>query len=231
MNLSSFTSSAQRCPYCSSHRLCVDNSKCRTCVSKTIAGTDKLNLFSTKNEITASQALKSSANKVWWKCEGGCEDFLATPANVIGLGSGCPSCKFKTEKKLEKWLVANFPDTKRQFTLEELTNNGRCLPFDFVLPSLKTLVELDGDQHFVQVSNWKSPETTRKRDIYKMNYAESQGFKIIRIYQMDVYKNGEDWLDKYVLPSIIDFDRSPVFISSNETIYDNHIQAYQTSFL
>jgi len=184
-------------------------------------------MYSTKNTLPARNVFRSSANKVYWKCEEGCEDFLAIPANVIGVGSGCPACKFKTERKVGRWLLSHYPDTVQQFTFTGLMHNKRSLPFDFVVPSLKTILEVDGDQHFKQVSNWKDHEETRERDILKMKYAESQGYKVIRIYQMDIYRNNEEWMDETLLPRLQDSDRAPVFLSSKNELYDGHKVMYE----
>ena len=43
-----------------------------------------------------------------------------------------------------------------------------------MLKLLKIIIELDGPQHFIQIMNWKSPEETRKGDIYKMKCAGEQ---------------------------------------------------------
>ena len=36
--------------------------------------------------------------------------------------------------------------------------NKKYLPYDFVIPEHKVIIELDGLQHFQQVGNWKSPQ-------------------------------------------------------------------------
>jgi very-short-patch-repair endonuclease len=54
---------------------------------------------------------------------------------------------------------------------------------------------LDGDQRFRQVRNWKTPEETRKLDIYKQNKAIEKGYSVIRILQKDVFYDKNDWLN------------------------------------
>ena len=46
----------------------------------------------------------------------------------------------------------------------------------------KLLLEIDGRQHFQQIKNWKSPEETQERDIYKMKLALEHGYSILRIF-------------------------------------------------
>ena len=40
------------------------------------------------------------------------------------------------------------------------------LPFDFYIPDLDLIIELDGDQHFEQVSNWTPCNKTREKDVH-----------------------------------------------------------------
>jgi hypothetical protein len=89
------------------------------------------------------------------------------------------------------------------------------------------ILELDGPQHFVQVADWDDCRETQDTDIIKMNFAESEGYKIIRIYQPDVLNTSDDWLDRVLLPEIINTDRTPVFISTEPTLYDIHIKKYR----
>ena len=73
-----------------------------------------------------------------------------------------------------------------------LSNSTRArLKFDFVLE--KTIIELDGPQHFEQIMNWKSPEEQRISDLRKMQLANANGYSVIRIIQQDVYYDRYDW--------------------------------------
>jgi very-short-patch-repair endonuclease len=102
------------------------------------------------------------------------------------------------------------------------------LPFDFCIPELKVIIEMDGAQHFRQISNWLSPEETIKRDVFKMQKAEEYGYKVIRITQEDVYAGGEEWMDANLLPDIVDCDRRHSFISEKEGLYARHIELYSS---
>ena len=56
------------------------------------------------------------------------------------------------------------------------------------------LIELDGLQHFKQINNWKSPEETKIRDIFKNKSANEN--RVIRICQKIVLDDSEDWINK-----------------------------------
>ena len=145
-------------------------------------------------------------------------------ANSHLNGSGCPLCVNKTENKLYKYLKSKYPIVKREFKLDDCKLK-KYLPFDFCIPDKKTIIELDGRQHFIHVNWWKNiPEYNIKRDIFKMQKAKTNGYKIIRIFQEDVFKNNENWLDINLLPKIENSDILDVFISSINTLYDEHIK-------
>ena len=100
------------------------------------------------------------------------------------------------------------------------------MPFDFCIQEKQIIIEIDGDQHFRNISNWLDVEDTLKRDVFKMNKALEEGYKVIRITQRDVYKGGADWLDKHLLPTISEESRDHVFISENTELYRRHIDLY-----
>lgn len=102
----------------------------------------------------------------------------------------------------------------------------KCLPFDFCIPSLKVIVEMDGGQHFKQVMDWLSPEDTRMRDIFKMRKAEAEGYKVIRVTQEDVFWKGEEWLDENLLPEIRSDRRESVFLATKTDLYAKHLELY-----
>jgi hypothetical protein len=73
------------------------------------------------------------------------------------------------------------------------------MPFYFCVGPI--LIELDGEQHFSQVSNWGSHEFTRKKDVEKIKAALLNGYFVIHLLQYDVWNDIYDW--KAVLRSEI----------------------------
>ena len=55
------------------------------------------------------------------------------------------------------------------------------------------IIELDGRQHFEQVSNWETPLHNQIRDKYKEIKARQHKLKVIRILQEDVWYDRNDW--------------------------------------
>ena len=104
------------------------------------------------------------------------------------------------------------------------TNN--IMPFDFGLIDKKILIELDGEQHFSQVSNWDSPESTQSKDIEKIKNSIEKYYSIIHIYQKEVWNDTYNWKD--ILTKVIkylDKNKEPIalFISCSDK-YETHIQ-------
>jgi len=78
---------------------------------------------------------------------------------------------------------------------------------------MNLLIELDGPQHFIPVSNWQSPEETQERDLYKMECAINNNYRIIRLIQNDVLKDVFDW--KIELMNAINSDEQCIYICKN----------------
>jgi hypothetical protein len=136
--------------------------------------------------------------------------YRQAPASKTN-GRGCPICKNKTERKLLQYLSLNFSVTyqaKYSWCVNSFTS--RYLPFDFAIGNI--IIELDGPQHFVQISNWQSPEIVRSRDYYKMQCAILNYRKIIRIMQEPIWGDTIDWQSKIQAAISILSESSSIYI-------------------
>ena len=118
-------------------------------------------------------------------------EFLQRPGEHW-KGSGCPKCVNKTEGKLYENIKQVYPTIIAQFK-QEWCKKISYLPFDFCIPEHKIIIELDGIQHFQQISNWSSPEEQFENDKYKEKCANDNGYSVIRILQEDVFYDTYDW--------------------------------------
>ena len=182
------------CSYCANRLLCDENLNCSSCFTKTFASIERSSYWSNKNTKKPIQVFKNSAEKFWFNCDKCSNEFESKLCHITD-GSWCPNCRYKTEDKLYKILSKKYSLLKRQYKVD-WCKNKKHLPFDFVFEERKIIIEIDGDQHFKQIAKWKTPEHTKKRDLYKMKCANENGFSIIRILQDDVYKNKYDWLNE-----------------------------------
>ncbi len=218
------------CPYCPNSgkkKLC-DDEKCVNCLKQSFASHPRAEFWSQKNTITPRKVSRGSSQvKYWFDCIVCNNDFEMSPCHILE-GKWCPYCKNKTETLLFNQLSKSYKNIEFQYYTDwcrSLSTNAK-LPFDFVIHDYKVIIELDGEQHFIQVGKWKSPEEQRKIDLYKMKCANENGYSVIRIFQKDVLKDRIDWLRtlQESIHEIIDRDTiHNYFISFDENLYKEFI--------
>lgn len=209
------------CPFCAKKQLC-DSDGCLVCFHNSFASSSRSRHWSKTNEVLPRQVFKASSKKFLFNCTSCKIDFTSTLNNVSSGGNWCPRCKNKTEKLLLDWLSHNVAHTvKHQAKFLWCTNidTGRCLPYDFAIEDLHLIIELDGVQHWQQVSNWTNVEEVHKRDVHKMKSALSNGYSVIRIPQIYVFRNSNNW-KTMLKDNIKHFDQPCVTYLSNEPWYD-----------
>lgn len=206
------------CNFCANKKLC-DNDDCEKCLNNSFASNEKSIFLSNKNQNPRN--IFRSTNKHYnFICENGHKFKMSI--NHVTHGHWCPQCVHKTEQKLGKWLEETYDTVKHQPRYDWCKNGKSFLPFDFVLEDFKIIIELDGDQHFRQVSNWASPEKIQDSDLCKMMNAIKRSYTIIRVLQDDIWNDKYDW--KLVLPCFVKkyAIQQVVFISTDKTKYDSH---------
>lgn len=186
-------SSGYWCPFCSSppKNLC-SSSECKTCFEKSFASSEKAEFWDfEKNEQRPREVFASSHKKFWFECEN--KHIFSSSLGNVSYGYWCPLCKNKTEAKLFSFLQQHFKDPVHQLKVWWCKNpeTNKFLPFDFCVS--KTIIELDGRQHYEQVMGWQSPELTQKNDRYKEEQALKNGYSVLRILQEDVWNDRIDW--------------------------------------
>lgn len=189
LSLDSINSKNQWCQYCNSYKLC-DNKNCKKCFNKSFASDPKVIYWSIKNDLKPREVSKFSDKNIIFNCNNCTNEYTS----ILSHKTGCTNCKHKTELKLFNWLKENY----NEFTIEkqvkfEWCKNITYLPFDFYIKQLKLIIELDGPQHFKQISNWQSPEEAKKTDNKKNKLALDNGYLMIRICQKIVLFDKENW--------------------------------------
>ena len=197
MVLKQISSQGHWCSYCSHQKLC-DNEDCKMCFDNSFASVERSKYLNDKN-INPRTLFKSTNKLFGFECDL-CNKVFKSQLSGVTKGVWCSFCVNKTEQILFNKLKEIYITLERQYRVEWCKNSktNRFLPFDFVLEERKIIIELDGKQHFEQIGNWLSPAETRKNDLYKMNYANENGYSIIRILQKDVYYNKYDWLSELI---------------------------------
>jgi very-short-patch-repair endonuclease len=212
------------CPYCGpGYKIVCGKYNCDHCYNNSLASVIFDSYWSTKNNIQIINVLKYSNKKYWFNCENG-HEFKTTPSSIT-YGSWCSKCKNKTESMLIDFFKNYLTEKVVYQSKFDWCRLTRFLPFDFYIPSLDLIIELDGQQHFSQVSSWKSPDDTRCNDVYKMKRALENGITVIRILQKDIYYSKyDDWesllksqLYKRDIPTI-------VYLDNGTGLYKQHTE-------
>ena len=206
------------CPYCSVpvRRMC-NKDDCNHCFNKSFASYDgktslgkkKVDCWSMKNKLNSRDVAMQCNKKFWFKCDK-CPHEFESALSSIKRGGWCPHCKNKTELKLHNYLLQqnNIKEVKREYNpkwcsteytyivKDKLKQGKYQYRFDFLI-TLKNkkqiIIELDGRQHYEQVSDWKTPLEQQIRDKYKEFKAKKNKIPLIRCIQEDVFTDRNDW--------------------------------------
>jgi len=178
------------------------------------------------NEDKPYHFTRGSGFIAYWRCPADHKPYKASIDHRTGRGDGCPNCYLKSEGKICTRLDSLCIKNERRYSLPGMIYK-RELHFDIYLPDYKIILEIDGEFHFKEIAYWKSdPVFVMKKDIFKMQCADANGLRVIRIYQPDLWNNPPSWIDTYVLPLIKDGTCIHSYISSNPTIYNSHKLLY-----
>lgn len=184
----------------------------------------------TKNGIMVdiTKISRGSDHKYKWKCNNG-HSYDCSVANRVA-GKGCRECKHKTETMVRDELKEYNVD--RKAFSADWCKHERLLPFDILLPDYKIIVEIDGPQHFVQVSNWRDPKEELYNDSFKTMKAFINGYSVLRIRQDYIYanQNSQIWKNRLhkKIQRIINRKNKTIPIVTMESfgkkkIYKNHV--------
>ena len=182
------------CPFCKNKSLC-NRVDCEECKGKSFASHPKAIYWSKENNVSPRDVFKCSNAKYKFDCPD-CNKIYEAALNDVTAGKWCSCTVNKTETKLYNYLTDNCDLDIIQQQRFEWCKNKRELSFDFCIEEFKLIIELDGPQHFKQVSNWQSPEETQKNDKYKTKLANKHGYSVIRITQEDVWNDKNNWKKK-----------------------------------
>jgi very-short-patch-repair endonuclease len=201
-------------------KLC--DQECDICFNKSFASHPKVNCWSSKNTKKPREIFKGSEQRAIFNCDECKHENESHLYNVL-TGYWCPYCKNKSEAKMLEFLSSQYPNCKKQLRFDwcRFSKTNNIMPFDFGVD--KVLIELDGEQHFIQISNWDAPENVQARDKEKIQKCMEQGYSIIHISQLDVWYDKYDWKN-IIKEEITILQNQPptcIFISSQD-IYENH---------
>lgn len=213
------------CPYCGNKELC--DKECDTCFKKSFASHPMSAYWHDNGELTPRQVFKNCNKKYTFLCKDCSHTFSTRVSHVTKKirPTWCPHCKHKTALMVHDFLkkqYANYTvksETKYPWCVNKTTD--RKCSYDFEIMELGIIIELDGPQHFEQISNWGDVASTVAKDIFKMEQANQNGRTIVRLMQEDVFYNSLDWRNELIL-QIHKYDiPTRVFICASDE-YKNH---------
>jgi len=147
-------------------------------------------------------------------------------------GSGCTYCRYKTEAILFAFLLSlGFTVLREQtfaWTLDE-TGKYRRRRFDFYIPSLNLLIELDGGHHFgtIYYSSVDPEEQLHIDCDQKMVPALLHGLSMLRIVQTDLYKDRSGNVKEQIRLAIVGHlptDLVVMTIANDPKMYAEHLK-------
>jgi very-short-patch-repair endonuclease len=236
--ISNIVSLDRWCPYCAkpSKKLCDDTLSCQSCLKKTFHsfdgktpnGNKVLDCWAEDNPKKPHEVFMCSDKKYKFNCDSCYHSFDTSLSHVVGK-RWCPTCKNKTEKVVLEFTQNLFSkkDVKHQFKHEKV-KNIRELPFDICILPHQIIIEVDGRQHFQNVSQFKSNTVEQcERDCKKMKIIFEEGYCVIRIVQEDIWspKTREEVLTKLekAIQECIHHELPMIhYISVDDSMYDNH---------
>ena len=113
----------------------------------------------------------------------------------FSLGKRCRHCAAKTMNSKASQLLKRLFQQVNISVVEEKKFDDcrnpmteRHLPFDFYIEKTNTLIEIDGEQHFIPVKQWggeKKLKETKYRDYIKDKYCIENNINLIRVSLLD----------------------------------------------
>jgi very-short-patch-repair endonuclease len=171
--------------------------------------------------------------KVWFICDKCDQSFDACPDNVVN-GKWCPFCCNKTEGLIKTWcgevLGQRVLKTHASFAWCRSESTKRTYPFDFYIPDLSLIIELDGAHHFEQVRDWNTPQETRERDVYKMTQGFEQSISFLRLAQKQVWDKPIKWrvsIQKFLTSYQVCSEPTLFIFQEHVDFYDKHLASIQ----
>jgi len=167
------------CPYCSNHKVCLDN-----CLITTHPELAKEWHPIKNKKLTPDKITHGSAKKIWWVCSKGHE--WAAAVYTRSKGTPCPYCSiYQTQEKVRKifedYFKRDFPIARPRWLVNPKTR--RRLELDGYCHELNLAFEYDGEWHYTvhYRSTQKKLELQQYRDALKDELCTRKKVILIRI--------------------------------------------------
>ena len=165
------------CPECMKEKISIKN---RSTVEHFMKRATK---NSSHLEVISPDKYKNAKTKMEVRCRVHHNTFWSFADNIAIGNAACPICSMSNGEH----AVAMYLDTKGyDYITQYIPEDGELgkRRFDFFIPSMNTIIEYDGAQHFIPVKHWGGEEELKeiiKNDNIKNDYCKRKGIKMIRI--------------------------------------------------
>lgn len=159
------------------------NVKSCGCLRKKISSKNAYDL--TGQIINDIEVLKRAGNRrreALWdsKCFCG-RIFQATSYQLLsGTIKSCGCIKSYPEEIIAKYLDEHNVDYERQKHFDDCKDQ-HTLSFDFYIRSINSIIEYDGELHYIQNDGFNDLEKQQKHDAIKTKYCEDHNINLLRI--------------------------------------------------
>ena len=166
------------CPYCSNKR--VGKNNCLAFKHPEIAN----QWHPTKNgNLTPYDIMTNSHTKVWWKCKDCGHEKFMSPNRMYTGGLGCDKCSDGISYP-NKFMFNLLEQLNIEFINEYSPEWIGRKRYDFYIPSMNLIIEMDGGLGHGNRNHPKSKQTKEELieiDKYKDKMAKEHGIEVIRI--------------------------------------------------
>ena len=133
-------------------------------------------------------------------------EFEQIPYTHIGMNCGCPKCsRSKGEEKISQILNSTNIKYIEQYKIKsDLFNNRKYIKVDFYLPDYNSIIEYNGEQHYIPIKYFGGTlqlENQIIRDQNLRTYCKENGIKLLEIRYDDV--DIELIIDKFLNDSAV----------------------------
>ena len=150
---------------------------------------DLTNKKFTKLLVIGDSGKRNINREIIWKCQCDCGNIVYVNTSHL-TSNHTKSCGCLTKSKGVLNIIDVLTKNNIDFELEKTFQNcrfqdsNRMAKFDFYLLQYNTIIEFDGQQHFIPISYWGGAEELRKtieHDTYKNQYCKDNNISLIRI--------------------------------------------------
>lgn len=175
----------QKCPYCESRSKLKPRSVYLKDLSEKYG--DEYQLLGEYINAQTPTLFEHTPCGFKWKCR----------PNDILCKAPCPRChSSKGEMKIENFLKKN----NFQYETQKRFNDLKGLSYDFYLIELNTLIEFQGEQHYMPIKHFGGEEKFQyqiKNDQKKKQYAKDNNYTLLKIKYTDI-NDIEDILSNFI---------------------------------